>query len=62
MILDELEEMISISHCHSQSRRYPVIKKWFLDKYAQVLEFGVESLTDGADSELGDFSLKGAAA
>lgn len=55
-------EMINISHCHSQSRRYPVIKKWFLDKYAQVLEFGVENQTDAADSALSDFSLKGAAA
>lgn len=62
MILDELEEMINISHCHSQSRRYPVIKKWFLEKYAQVLEFGVENQTDAADSALSDFSLKGAAA
>lgn len=61
MILDELEEMINISHCHSQSRRYPVIKKWFLEKYAQVLEFGVENQTDAADSALSDFSLKGAA-
>ncbi len=58
MILDELEEMINISHCHSQSRRYPIIKKWFLEKYAQVLEFGVENQTDAADSALSDFSLK----
>lgn len=62
MILDELEEMINISRCHAQSRRYPVIKKWFLEKYAQVLEFGVENQTDAADSALSDFSLKGAAA
>ena len=40
-VLEALEEMINISHCHSQCKRYPVIKKWFLDRYPEVREFGV---------------------
>lgn len=38
----EFEEMILISQCHSQARRYPTIKKWFLDKYPKVAEFGLD--------------------
>ena len=35
--LKELEDMIFISQCHSKSKRYPVIKKWFLKKYPDVV-------------------------
>lgn len=38
--LDELNELIAISKCHS--RRYPVIKQWFLEKYPEVKEYGLE--------------------
>ncbi len=34
--LHTLEEMILISHCHSQAHRYPVIKKWFLEQFPEV--------------------------
>lgn len=40
--LAELEDMILISKCHSNGFRYPTIKKWFLDKYKEVAEFGTE--------------------
>lgn len=40
--LAELEDMIYISKCHSKGFRYPTIKKWFLDKYKEVAEFGTE--------------------
>ena len=40
--LAELEDMIFISKCHSNGFRYPTIKKWFLDKYKEVAEFGTE--------------------
>lgn len=40
--LAELEDMIYISKCHSNGFRYPTIKKWFLDKYKEVAEFGTE--------------------
>jgi len=37
----ELDEQLFISECHSSGRRYPTIKKWFLDKYPAVMEFGM---------------------
>lgn len=40
--LAELEEMIILSKCHS--KRYPTIKKWFLNKYEEVKLYGVEVL------------------
>ena len=40
-VLDEFDKMILISKCHGKGKRYPVIKKWFLDKYTEVKEFGM---------------------
>ena len=40
--LAELENMIYISKCHSNGFRYPTIKKWFLEKYKEVAEFGTK--------------------
>lgn len=40
-VLAEFEELVLISQCHSQSKRYPVIKNWFLDKYPEIKEFGM---------------------
>ena len=39
--LAEFKEKKLISLCHSTSRRYPVIKSWFLAKYPEVMEFGL---------------------
>ena len=39
--LAEFKEQKLISLCHSTSRRYPTIKKWFLGKYPEVMEFGM---------------------
>ena len=36
----EFEEKILISECYSKNLRYPAIKKWFLNKYPEVAEFG----------------------
>ena len=36
----EFDELILISKCQSQVLRYPVIKKWFLEKYPEVASFG----------------------
>lgn len=41
-LLAELEEMLFIAECHSKRYRYPVIKKWFLDLYPDVKNFGIE--------------------
>ena len=40
-VLADFEELVLISQCHSQSKRYPVIKNWFLDKYPEIKEFGM---------------------
>lgn len=39
-VLAELDHKIDISHCHSQKDRYPVIKKWFLEKYPAIAQYG----------------------
>lgn len=40
MALAEFEELLLISRCQQQSRRYPAIKKWFLEKYPEIEDFG----------------------
>ena len=40
-VLDEYNELRLIAECHSTSRRYPVIKRWFLAKYPEIVEFGL---------------------
>ena len=39
-VLAEFSEMKQISRCHSQAKRYPVIKNWFLEKYPEIKNFG----------------------
>ena len=40
-VLDEYNELHLLAECHSRSRRYPVIKRWFLAKYPEIMEFGM---------------------
>ncbi|MBE7052787.1 MAG: hypothetical protein E7391_00735 [Ruminococcaceae bacterium] len=40
-VLEELDNMLFISRCHSKALRYPKIKKWFLDKYPNIVKFGM---------------------
>ncbi len=40
-VLDEFYELRLIAECHSKSRRYPAIKRWFLARYPEVAEFGL---------------------
>lgn len=42
-VIEEFEELVLISQCHSQSKRYPVIKNWFLNKYPEIKEFGISN-------------------
>ena len=37
----EFEHLLMVSKCQSKSRRYPIIKQWFLAKYPEVKEFGL---------------------
>lgn len=43
-VLDEFEEMKLVASCHSTAFRYPVIKKWFLNKYPEVKLNGVKKV------------------
>ena len=40
-IIKEFEELLLISKCHSKGKRYPTIKKWFLELYPEVKTFGM---------------------
>lgn len=40
------DEMKLISQCHSKGFRYPVIKNWFLERFPEIKEFGVEDTTE----------------
>ena len=44
----EFDHLIHVSRCQCQANRYPVIKRWFLNKYPEVKEFGVVDLADVA--------------
>lgn len=37
---DKYEELLFIAECHSRSRRYPGIKRWFLETYPEIVGFG----------------------
>ena len=39
--LNALDKMIGNSKCHSLNKRYPSIKKWFLETYPEIAEFGM---------------------
>ncbi len=47
----EFEEMICISECHSQRYKYPVIKAWFLDRYPEIANYGLETGIQKDDEE-----------
>ena len=38
----EFNELMLLSKCHS--RRYPVIKKWFLDRFEEVKMYGFDKI------------------
>lgn len=40
-MLNEFREMRLISQCHSKAFRYPIIKKWFLEQYPEIEEYGM---------------------
>lgn len=52
--LEEFQEKILISKCHSKAFRYPVIKSWFLQKYPEIAKFGVGGApqTEEVDEEV----------
>ena len=38
-VLDEFYEMRLISECHSKTFQYPVIKRWFLNRYPEIANY-----------------------
>ena len=52
VVLEELDEMILISKCHSKAFRYPVIKAWFLDRYPEIKMFGTADEEDDETNEM----------
>ena len=50
-LLEELAEMRLISECHSKAFRYPTIKKWFLNVYPEIVDFG-KTDSDGTSEKV----------
>ena len=50
-VLGELAEMRLISECHSKAFRYPTIKKWFLNAYPEIADFG-KADSDGTSEKV----------
>ena len=40
-VIREFNELRTISKCHKHGMRYPTIKRWFLNKYPEIAEFGI---------------------
>ena len=40
-VLHLFNEMKLIAACHSRGYRYPIIKRWFLNRYPEVVDFGL---------------------
>lgn len=49
-VYDEFRELLEISRCHS--RRYPIIKKWFLAQYPNIEEFGKKKDEENKENTL----------
>ncbi len=39
--LSEYRRLREIAKCHGKGKGYPVIKKWFLERYKEIEEFGM---------------------
>lgn len=51
LMMDTLNELLDISRCHSKGKRYSTIKKWFLDQYPAVKQFGMAPMPECVDSD-----------
>ena len=45
----EFDELRLIAECHS--KRYPVIKQWFLQQYPEIAKFGMPDLSESPAAE-----------
>ena len=39
------DELRVISDCHSKAKRYLVIKSWFLERFPEIKDFGVQGMS-----------------
>lgn len=49
-LLKEFEHQKDIASCHSNSKRYPIVKNWFLGKFPEVAKFGLPEKKDEESS------------
>ncbi len=54
--MEEYQELRLIAKCHSI--RYPTIKKWFLESFPEIVEFGLFSEKPAEDSEVTAFDVR----
>ena len=47
--LAEFEHLLLVTRCQSKSRRYPIVKQWFLAKYPEIKEFGLAVVVAAAE-------------
>lgn len=40
-VMKEYSEMRMIAECHGKAFRYPVIKSWFLEKFPEIVNYGM---------------------
>ena len=52
-IMAEYKEKRLISECHGKARRYPAIKKWFLEQYPEIEQFGKEESSEESATGVG---------
>ena len=55
--LAEFDNMLLISQCHSKGYRYPTIKKWFLDKYPEISQFGMTAKVEEEMNNVCEFAM-----
>lgn len=56
-VLAEFDNMLLISQCHSKGYRYPTIKKWFLDKYPEISQFGMTAKVEEEMNNVCEFAM-----
>lgn len=45
-VLNHFNELLLLASCHSRCHRYPTIKKWFLERYPDVKNYGIIPLSE----------------
>ena len=56
-VVAEFDNMLLISQCHSKGYRYPTIKKWFLDKYPEISQFGMDATAEEKLNNVSEFTM-----